>query len=152
MIELTSKLQCLRCRTCGRDFAVDAMAYTDAMEAKSPLFCPVGNHIAHTWNDTDSLEVGAINLQLLAELRQAKHETDRALRELAMRPALEQLAIDDKESKRRVNMLCARSEVVDYGRRLCKFCGMPKALRTMRNHMKTCHRDEIEALSAGNFI
>jgi len=151
MIELPIKLQCVRCRTCGRDFAVDAMAYAEAMEAKSPLFCPIGNHIAHTWNDIDSREVGAINLQLLAENRQQSLEVNRLIRELAARPALEQAALDNKEIKRRAGILAARAESAPFGRQLCHLCGKPKSRHQIASHFARVHREQIEQMPAEIF-
>jgi hypothetical protein len=151
MLETSAWLHIAQCRICGITFAVENGTYCEAMREKTPLCCPIGHKPAIIWSDADPLELAAINLELMAKLKEEKFLTVQLRHRLCSVQSPTEAITDQRELRRRSEILSRRAERDSHGREICKFCGRSKG-SLLAPHLRKAHRDALAKMPADLFL
>jgi hypothetical protein len=150
-IEAAESLRILDCACCGITFAVPLAFWLERSAVGGSVHCPCGHANAIR------AKAQAENLQLLAielagELANVKAQLEREkLRAATAEAEPPSGPISVKEVRRRSEILASRAERDFQMRPICRFCGRPKSLGSLGEHIRNRHRDELKALPAGIF-
>src|SRR5437773_2360307 len=130
-----------------------ADVYLRRLRDRGPIFCPTYGHANHLGAaDLDKIDATAHALQLLADLRHARHDADQLRSALARAPQPPAGPVDDAEMTRRIRFLLNRAIIADGGRLICRLCEATSAGRNaLKAHFKREHLDAIATLGAKHF-
>lgn len=142
-------LRLLSCAQCGIAYAVPADFHITRGARQEPIHCPAGHA-----NDPGEQTPASM---LLEDLTHARAEMERLGAELQqLRARLgESSSIDNKELRRRANLLAATAERSGRGimdEPICPVCGRTKAgANRLAEHIYRQHREQIRQMPATKF-
>jgi hypothetical protein len=151
-IDVLNRLRVVGCPTCAILFALPLEIYLRRMTEKGNIFCPNGHVALLTPESETPEELAILQVEMVAEIRQLKHDADQLRNTLGRMPHAPEGPISDEELERRIKYLVNRAKTTAYGRLACRFCeSVSKHGPGLKRHLKRLHRDEIAAISSEYF-
>ncbi len=154
-VEGTTYLRLTDCPECGVVFGLPMRLWAERFKRKGgQVTCPNGHAVPVPPAAVKAGDVLMVNVYLLGELRQVRHElaTTRATLARMPLPPTPAGTVDKAESERRVNLLVSRAERNVLGKPVCRLCG--KSLPSphdFKTHLKRKHADYVTTAPAALF-
>lgn len=148
-----NRLRVTSCSECAMIFALPLAHYLNQCERASEIFCPAGHRIALTAETQSPAGLLLMNVQLLGEVAQVRHESATLQKQLKAVEARAMLNVSanpgepmtDAERKRRVTLLANTARAGTFGERLCPFCATAhRQAASLRRHIMRRHLDRID--------
>lgn len=139
------------CAECHVAFALPQSLALHAAEHRQAIHCPRGHAFVPGDPNEKPEALAAQNLALAVQVAQLKLQLDAMRDELSLYTpkAGEETTPGKDEIKRRCRILSQRAELLDYGKRLCRFCGLGS--RDLRRHLYNAHEKEVAEMLARAF-
>lgn len=156
--DVAARMRVTCCQVCGVQFGLPAMLYLHRANEGGAIHCPSGHVNTLRPEDERPGTLLLLHTAALAEVMQLRHELQRAtIRLAALEPLAQSPAMDDAEVQRRCRVLVARSEPAGdghpmFGKKLCRWCGKPKAPNVLRRHYLRDHQEDVRMLPASEFV
>ena len=143
------RLRVVICTSCDCIYALPLSLYLRIASDGGSLHCPHGHlNEARSEPPEQILQQRHALLEEVVTLRTQVATAEReltALRRFAPAP-------DEKEVKRRCELLVHRAKRANFGRPLCRFCGREQASNArLKDHLRRTHRAEVAELPAREF-
>jgi len=151
-IDVMNRLRITSCPTCGVIFALPQQLWSQCVNDGSEIFCPSGCHIELRDTEETRGSLAILNVELLAQITQTKHELETARDRIARLPHPPQAPISAEELSRRIELTASRASHIKGLDPICLYCGKPSSNRSsLRAHLMRKHAEAISNLPASCF-
>ena len=150
-IDVLNRLRITSCPSCGIVFALPQHVWSQRLNDFSAIHCPNGDVIELRDTPESRENLAIINIELLTEIAQTRHELVTARHEIARLPHPPESPISEAELKRRIELTASRAPRLERGRPICIHCGKTFAASGFRVHLKREHAETISTLPASCF-
>ncbi len=145
LIDITSMLRVLSCRTCGVGYAAPMSLWLQRSHDREEIFCPSGHAHRLAPDDEAPESMQLLNLLVAGELENVQMQLASALIAANRAAPAEEGPISKTELKRRSEMLASKCRL-----KVCRFCGKEKG-GGLASHYRRQHAEQVAKLPARMF-